>query len=336
MKPMSQAITRRRFIHITGMVTAMSLIPTFRTRAATSLEPVRWRGVALGADASLTIYHPDRPAAARVIDSALAEVRRLESIFSLYSPDSVLSRLNAAGGFDAPPQELVELLAACETFSRITGGAFDATVQPLWDVYAAHFSSADADPAGPSADAIATARRKVGHANVAVTPASIRFVQSGMSLTLNGVAQGYITDRVSALLRSEGIGHTLVDMGEIRALDGHPAGHPWTVAIRDPRQSGRTLTDVPLQESAIATSSPLGTRLDASGRFNHIFDPVTGACASRYLSVSVEAPTATIADALSTAFCLMPMGDAKRALAAAGGRHAWFLAHDGTLSAITA
>jgi thiamine biosynthesis lipoprotein len=333
---MPSAITRRRFIHITGMVTAMSLIPTLRLRAETPLEPVRWQGVALGADASLTIYHPDRQAAARIIDSALAEVRRLESIFSLYSPDSVLSRLNATGQVDTPPEELVELLAACETFSRITGGAFDATVQPLWEVYAAHFSRADADPAGPGAEAIAAARRKVGHANVAVAPASIRFAQPGMRLTLNGVAQGYITDRVSELLRAEGIGHTLVDMGEIRALDGHPAGHPWTVAIRDPRQAGHTLTDVPLQDSAIATSSPLGTRLDASGRFNHIFDPATGACAARYLGVSVEAPTATTADALSTAFCLMPMAEARRALAAAGGRRAWFLAHDGTLSEIAA
>ena len=333
---MPSSITRRRFIHITGTVAAMSVIPTFRARAATSLEPVRWTGVALGADASLTIYHPDRKAAERIIDSALAEVRRLESIFSLYSPDSVLSRLNAAGRFDAPPQELVELLAASENFSRITGGAFDATVQPLWDVYAAHFSRAEADPAGPSAEAIAAARRKVGHASVAVSSASIQFAQPGMSVTLNGVAQGYITDRVSDLLRGEGIGNTLVDMGEIRALDGHPAGRPWTVAIRDPRHEGRTLTDVPLQDSAIATSSPLGTRLDASGRFNHIFDPATGACASRYLGVSVEAPTATIADALSTAFCLMPMADAKRALAAAGGRHAWFLSHDGTLSEIGA
>jgi thiamine biosynthesis lipoprotein len=56
-----------------------------------------------------------------------------------------------------------------------------------------------------------------------------------------------------------------------------------------------------------ATSGGHGTLFDAAGRFNHIFDPSTGRTSWRYLSISVIAPTATVADALSTAFSLMPL-----------------------------
>src|SRR5581483_2453513 len=159
-------------------------------------------------------------------------------------------------------------------------GAFDATVQPLWEVYATHFSRADADPAGPPSGSIAAALARVGHAGVTVTPERIALARPGMAVTLNGIAQGYITDRVVELLRASGIGHTLVDMGEIRALDGHPAGRPWRVGLKDPRSERGTLRDLDLDDEALSTSGGYGTEFDRGGRFNHIFDPATGACSA--------------------------------------------------------
>jgi FAD:protein FMN transferase len=330
---MAASLTRRRFIRITGIASGLGIAPWAGAWHAAPASPLlhRWSGIALGADASLQIYHSDAQVAAALIDAALAEVKRLEKIFSLYDETSALRCLNRDGALADPPQELVELLAACERFSRATGGAFDVTVQPLWDLYAAHFATADADPAGPPAASVHAALARVDHAALDVDPALIRFARSDMGVTLNGIAQGYITDRVAALLRAHGIGHTLVDMGETRALDGHPAGRPWSVGIKDPRAESGILRILPLEDQAIATSGGYGTQFDDAGRFNHIFDPMTGGCATRYLSVSVVAPMATTADALSTALSLLPLGRAEAVLRDSRATAAWFVLADGSM-----
>ena len=68
-----------------------------------------WRGVALGADAELHLLHPDRDAARRLIDSAVDELRRLETVFSLYRDDSALAVLNRQGHLNDPPADLLRL-----------------------------------------------------------------------------------------------------------------------------------------------------------------------------------------------------------------------------------
>jgi thiamine biosynthesis lipoprotein len=328
-----QNLTRRRFIRITAIAAPAMLLPGAVPIATEDASRLRqWHGVALGADASLQVFHPDRTVADRLIAASLDEVRRLERVFSLYRVDSALVRLNRDGHLDAPPPELVELLSICSQFSRITSGAFDITVQPLWELYAAHFSQPDADPAGPGTAAIAAARAHVGHDAVRFDADAIRFAKPNVTVTLNGIAQGYITDRVADLLRAAGCRHTLVDMGEIRALDDHYTGRPWRVGLKNPRNANRLLGVVPLRNAAIATSSGLGTPFDATGRFNHIFDPSTGACASRYLSVSVKTARATTADALSTAFSVMPIDKARYALAEVGTGEAWFEAPNGMVT----
>jgi thiamine biosynthesis lipoprotein len=178
---------------------------------------------------------------------------------------------------------------------------------------------------------VASAVARVDHAAVRVATDRISFARPGMAVTLNGVAQGYITDRVAALLRANGIGHTLVDMGEVRALDDHPSGRPWTVGLKDPRSQSGILETLPLDNQALSTSGGYGTEFDAAGRFNHLFDPATGACADRYLSVTVMAPTATQADALSTAFALMPLERCEAVLKELGATAAWFVQRDGEI-----
>src|SRR5207237_8389780 len=118
-------------------------------------------------------------------------------------------------------------------------------------------------------------------------------------------AQGYLTDKIVDVLRMQGIGHSLVDMGETRALGSHPDGRAWEVGIADPRDAGRVAAMLPVIDRAVATSGSYGFQFDPQGRFNHLFDPATGGCASRYRSVTVVAGSATAADAFSTAFSFM-------------------------------
>ena len=102
-----------------------------------------------------------------------------------------------------------------------------------------------------------------------------------MAITLNGIGQGYVTDRVVELLREGGVEHALVDMGETRAIGDHPAGGAWSVGLEDPASPGQVLDRIELIDRAVATSGGYGTQFDPAGRFNHIFDPADGSTSWR-------------------------------------------------------
>jgi thiamine biosynthesis lipoprotein len=135
----------------------------------------------------------------------------------------------------------------------------------------------------------------------------VALVRRGAAITLNGIAQGFATDRVVERLRSAGLSTTLVNMGEIRAIGARPDGAPWRVGLADCDRAGAITETIDLVDRAVATSAGAGFQFDSKGRFTHLFDPATGRSPSRYASLSVIAPTATEADALSTAFSLMPV-----------------------------
>ncbi|MDH5555822.1 MAG: FAD:protein FMN transferase [Alphaproteobacteria bacterium] len=295
------AVTRRRVLRIAASAAGLALAPGVAGYAAAATGPQRWEGVALGADASITLYHPDPSAGGRALDAAVAELRRLEKVFSLYRADSALSQLNRDGALDAPPPELLRLLAEARRYSEITGGAFDVTVQPLWRLYADHFAAAGADSAGPAAADIGRALALVDYRAVTLDTARIALDRPGMAVTLNGIAQGFVTDRVADMLRGVGLENVLVDLGEMRALGTHPDGRPWNVGIKDPFVPDGLAARVPLANRAIATSGGYGLYFDAAGRHHHLLDPRRGISQNRYASLSVLAPTATRADALSTA-----------------------------------
>ena len=125
----------------------------------------------------------------------------------------------------------------------------------------------------------------------------------GMKLTLNGIAQGYITDRIAKFLKRRGFENVLVHLGETYGAGAKPGGVPWKAAIEG---TEKTLT---LKNRALATSGDL----ESSGQ-KHLFDPRTGHPSSTHKSVSVTAPTATTADALSSAFILMEKQEIARVL----------------------
>ena len=323
--------TRRRFIGIAAAASALALAPFPARRAAASIAPTVWQGVALGADAELRLYHPDPQAAQRLIAQSLQELRRLEAVFSLYRDDSALSRLNRQGYLDNPPADLLRLLSVSQRYGRLTGGAFDPTVQPLWKLYAGHFAQPGASRDGPPALAVTQALARVSYEDVALESDRITLQRPGMGITLNGIAQGYITDRVTELLKEAGLERALVDMGEIQGMDTRDAPADWQVGLADPQNPAALLATARLRNQALATSGGYGTAIDAEGRFTHLFDPRTGRARPLYRSVSGMAPNATMADALSTAFSYMPL-DAADVIVREHGLRAWFALPDGGLA----
>lgn len=277
-------VTRRRFLTLT----AAAMMP-LRASATTITE---WHGTAIGAEAAIYLSHPDAPA---IISRAVAEIERLEGIFSLYRANSALAQLNAFGRLDAPPFELLECLALCGRVHTATQGLFDPTIQPLWQLYALGFTEGRA----PTSEQIAATIPLIGFSRIRYDGSAIA-LPDGMELTLNGVAQGFIADKIAELLAAEGLTDILINTGELRALGQMPGAAGWPVKLI----SGG---EVSLAARALATSSPFGTVFDQDSTVGHILNPRTGRPAdTAWNSVSISAPSAALADALSTAACLMP------------------------------
>jgi FAD:protein FMN transferase len=300
--------------------------------AAERTSVFEWRGRALGAEARLLLAYPDDAAVRRVVARCLDEVARLERIFSLYLADSEIATLNRTGRLDAASHDFRILLAEAQRFGELSGGAFDVTVQPLWQLHAAHFAANPDDVAGPPVHLIEAARRCVDYRAVAMDGARVGFLRAGMAVTLNGIAQGYITDRAAELLRAAGFASVLVQLGETFAGAPRSEGKPWQVGVPDPFAPDRMIESIDAVDLAIATSSGRATRFDAAGRHHHLFDPATGRSADRCASVSVVAPRATTADALSTALAvaspaaaplLLRKADAAALFVAADGDRRW-------------
>ncbi|MCF6432753.1 FAD:protein FMN transferase [Leisingera sp. MMG026] len=279
---MSAKLTRRRFLTISAAALGV-------TTPAARAAPVTWHGFALGAEARLTIHAP-QPQADRAIAAAQSQLRQAEQLFSLYDPTSSLSRLNRSGFLKTPPLPFLRLIRLCTRMHTATKGVFDPTVQPLWH----------ARSRGGRVD---EAARLVGWHKVSVTEKAIRLAP-GQALTFNGIAQGYATDMVRTALGRLGLERILINAGEFAALGG-----PFRVGLADPERgvfAARSLTD-----RAIASSSPGALELKGSA---HILHPALDR-QPQWATVSTEAASAALADAASTAFCLMQESEITAALA---------------------
>jgi len=334
---MNTNVTRRRFISIAAAFGGGSLLACSRasaTNAALS-RPVRWRGSALGAEAEIQLYNSNHGNAQHALLGCRMEIARLEALFSLYRLDSAINTLNREGSLEHPDSDFLNLLSRAASVSALTAGAFDITIQPLWSLYASHFSSTSANPAGPKESEIAPTLALIGWDGVELSAKRIGFARKGMAITVNGIAQGFITDRIAQLLRRDGYENVLVQLGESYAMGRHADGRPWRVGIGSPDGEGAVLTSVSLENRALATSGGYGSPFSQNGQHHHLFDPQNGRSANHYRSISVLAPDATTADALSTALAVTPREHLQRAVANFSDTRVFLSGNDGELGWLT-
>lgn len=289
------SLSRRKFLSLSlgaavgGLAAAMQL-----GRGSRAVTRSAW---ALGSDVTMTVVGLPNEQATRAIDAALAEIELVESVMSLYRPESSLCRLNRDRVLRDPHPYLLDVLAMAEQTSRRTDGAFDVTVQPLWELFAASHKQG----ALPTDEQIAAARSHVDWQAVEVSVDEIRLRAPVTAITLNGIAQGFAADRAVAVLREYGVEHALVNSGEVRGLGRKSGGQDWTVGVQHPREPDEFVVVAALDSRSLATSGDYETTFSDDFTRNHIFDPHTGQSPSEVASVSIVAPTAMQSDALSTA-----------------------------------
>ncbi|MEP5730520.1 MAG: FAD:protein FMN transferase [Sulfitobacter sp.] len=292
----TMSLTRRRFISIAA---ASAALPG-------SAHAHSWQGHAFGAQVSLTL-RGSKEQAARALKEARGLILQMEHLFSLYDPASALVELNKTAILRKPDAHFLALMQASDLAYTQTRGLFDPTVQPLW---MAHASGQD-----PS-----KGYRAVGWDRVRFAPEQIT-LDTDQALTFNGIAQGYATDVVTNALAARGFTGALVNIGELRGMGGL-----WTIGIKDPVHG--ILGTRQLNNEAIATSSPAATSIGEQG---HILHPNAR---PKWSSVSVQAPSATMADSISTAMVLADRPHIEQIKMQTGISHVILIDFDGNLSSL--
>ncbi len=240
------------------------------------------------------------PAPSRVaVQRAVAEVLRIETKYSRYQSDSVVSRINAAAGTGAEVEvdaETASLLDFAAALHAQSGGLFDITsgvLRRAWNFHAA---------TPPTAAQVAALLPLVGWDRVRHGVHAIALPQTGMELDFGGFGKEYAADRAAALLQAEGMRHGWVNLGgDIRVVGPRPDGRPWHFGIRHPRDDAAVIASVELSTGALATSGDYERFFVHDGiRYCHVLDPRTGWPVSTWRSLSVALPACVAAGALTT------------------------------------
>lgn len=256
----------------------------------------------LGSPFEMTVVAKDTIQGNYYINQATEEVKRIENLISDWIPTTQISNVNKNAGITPVKvdQEVFELIERAIKISELTKGAFDISYASMDKIWKFDGSMKQM----PTKEAIKNSVAKVGYQNIILNEkeATVFLKNKGMKLGLGGIGQGYIADKVKALLIEIGCKSGIVNVsGDIFAWGKQPDGKPWTVAIVNPMNKNKVFATFPLEDSAVETSGSYEKFVTFNGkRYSHIIDPRTGYPATGIVSVSVFAKTTELADALAT------------------------------------
>lgn len=280
---------------------AACTVPTALVARTDPVPRVHQQRYSMGTMFDIVVHHASQAAAEDAIGKALDEIERLDRVLSHYRDDSDLARLIRDGRkqFVAVDESLYEVLHAAAVFSERSDGRFDVTIAPVVKAW----KQAHAEGRMPSETKLSAAKRCVGYQQIDTAPPNrVRLRSDCLDIDLGGIGKGYAVQRAMGVLRSAGIRHAFVNAGSSSiAAIGHPPGQSgWTVRL------GTGSTAVQLHDQALSTSQqvlvPAGT---GAAPFGEIIDVRSGAPVDDNSIVTVVAPDATTADALSTTLLLM-------------------------------
>ena len=263
---------------------------------------------AMGTTVRFTAFTGEPARARAAFEAALAEFHRLEDLHSNWRPHSDVSRLNARAGVrpvEVAPETL-ELLGLAKRMHALTGGKFDVSFGALSDLW--RFDH-DQDNRVPEPAAIAARLPLVDAGRIRLHPdeGTAYLPEAGMAVHLGGIGKGYAVDRAVRILRERGLDSFMVQAGGDLYAAGRRGDRPWRVGIRDPRGGPSDFfAAAEVEDRTFSTSGDYERFFVKDGvRYHHILDPETGRPARGVRSVTVLAPSAVEADALSTGVFLL-------------------------------
>jgi len=269
----------------------------------------------MGTFARIVAVAKDANSAKKCIESALAEINKVDELMSDYKDDSEISLVNK-DAFNQPvkvSESTFEVLQKSIEFSKLSDGAFDITVGPLVDLW----HRAGEANAVPAEDELQQARSKVGYEKLILDASemTVKFAVDGMRIDLGGIAKGYAVDKaVQAIQNCGAIGAMVSIGGDIRCF-GTPSGgkNSWLIGLQNPNENfefpvgtGAPLLVLKLKDSAVSTSGHYWRFEQIQGKkYSHIIDTKSGYSSDKLASVTIIAKDATANDALATAVTIL-------------------------------
>jgi len=297
---MSKKITRRDFLKIVAVGGAAGAALKLGLDSLPADEIASETRLLMGTVINIKAVGLDPRLAEAAINSCFARMSAHESVLSRFLPGSQLSELNQVGNMHDPHPALLTVLRQSQELSQQTDGAFDVTIHPLLSLY-------QSSQTLPSDEAIQQALSLVDYRKLKVEESVVRFEQPGMSITLDGIAKGFIVDEGVAELQSFGFENVMVEAGgDLMALGQKTSASPWKIGLQAPRaEMGNLLATLNVENQALATSGDYMQAFSDDLSSHHIIDPRSGYSSPELASVSILAPSVMLADGLATSVMVM-------------------------------
>lgn len=259
----------------------------------------------MGCDTRLTVYAKDNTRAEKACIAAFARIAQLDSIMSDYQVRSELNRLCAkAGGSPVKvSSDLFSVLNTSLVLARASNGAFDITVSPVIQIWRKARKTKEL----PATADIAAARMLVDYRNVILNPknSTVQLKKIGMKIDLGGIGKGYAEGEAMKVLRKYGIYNAMIEMGGNITVSGPPPGERgWKIEVPNASEIQGPLV-MTFNNTSISTSGDTEQYVELGGKhYSHIVDPRTGWAMTTRVQATVICADATLADALSTLYCV--------------------------------
>lgn len=261
----------------------------------------------MGSRFDITVVAENETKGNSYINTAIAEISRIEKLISSWDTNSQTSKINKNAGLKPVKVdvELFQLIERAIGISKLTDGAFDisyASMDRIWKFDGSMKIM-------PSEAEIKSSIAKVGFHNIILNKinSTVYLKIKGMKIGFGAIGKGYAADKAKKLLISQGAISGIINAsGDMNTWGKQPSGNEWKVAITNPLNKNKVFALLPIINGAVVTSGNYEKYVEFQGkRYTHIIDPRTGYPSSGIISVTVFAPKAELADALATSVFVM-------------------------------
>ena len=256
----------------------------------------------MGTSLEISAVSTDEGIAMLAMEMAKNEFLRIEKLISSWDSLSETSQINKNAGITEVQvdSELFQLIKRSNKMSEITNGAFDISVQAWHDIW--KFNGSKTVP--PSQQKLDSVLALVNYKNIVLTDSinAVFLKRKNMSIGFGAIGKGYAVNKAVAVMQKMGIKGGIVNAGgDLKAWGTKPDGSPWQIGIKDPNNSDKVYSWIPVNNMAIVTSGDYERYFVYEGkRYSHILNPKTGWPSTGLKSVTVMCANAELADALAT------------------------------------
>lgn len=261
----------------------------------------------MGNNFTITVVAEDNKAQNH-IEAAIAEIRRIEKLFTTFSNDSQTCLINENAGIQPVKvdKEVFALIERSMAISKLTQGAFDITYgsidKSLWNFDKGMTRL-------PSKEDALKMVHLINYSNIILDPEelTVYLKEKGMRIGFGGIGKGYAAEMAKALLTRQGVSSGIINAsGDLTAWGLQPDGRPWRIGISNPDRPQDVFSYMDISGKAVATSGNYEKYVMIGGKkYSHTIDPKTGLPISGIKSVTVISNNAEFADAMATPIAVM-------------------------------